>query len=172
MKNIYEQKKKNKFIIFLVIFSIIYFILIYKKYINIEFLYNSSENSIHFDLITVNSIFSGFLFSSLSLIVGLNDSKLINNLEKAGFMNNIYFNILFGISCSLISIALSLIMVFIKKIQVVYFLHKILIPGSELLTLIMTIIIFTKSVIDVKFIIKSVRKEFNDDIEDTLNQIK
>lgn len=178
MENKKEKNKRRSFIIILIIFSCIFLFISFKNFIDISILYNSVDNSIHFDLITVNSIFSGFLFSSLSLIVGLNGTKSINKFEKAGFMENIYFNIIFGITTSILSIAFSLFMLFgYKLIDKIYFLYKFLIPTCELLFLLLTIIIFIKAVFDVTFIIKSVRRNLkgkydDEDINETLKQIK
>lgn len=178
MENKKEKTKLKIFILFLIVFSIVFLIMTFTNFIDISILYDFEENGIHFDLITVNSIFSGFLFSSLSLIVGFNSTSLINSLEKAGFMSNIYFNLVFGIVCSLISIISSLIMLFggilIKNNDM---LHEIVIPSLELLFLLFTIIVFIKAVIDVSFIIRSIRKITNkkyenDDIEETIRQIK
>ena len=68
------NKKSMKYIGIEVIAMIIFLVLVQRQFIDTKVL---NEN--HFNLITINAIFAGFLFSSLALIVGLfNDKVLIN----------------------------------------------------------------------------------------------
>lgn len=179
MENKQERKKKIKFLSVLVIFSAIYYFLIYINKIDLSMLTKPNDLSNHFNFITVNSVFVGFLFSSLSMIVGLSGMDSIVRLEKGGFMENIYENITYGITFSFISIICSLIMIFLKdSLNNFYFFVNVIIPSIELLGLLLTIIVFLKSVKDIKLIIKIVRKKVkklipqDEDLQETLKLLK
>ena len=168
MKNKQETVKKKRFLFMLVLFSCVYYFLIVKGKINLSILTN-----------TTDSVFVGFLFSSLSLILGLSGTSSIIRLEKAGFMENIYRNISMGIFLSFISIICSLSMIFLKnyiiKIPLMFY---IVVPSIELLSLLLTLIVFFKATRDVWFIIKIVRNKIkksvpsDDDLNETIRLIK
>ncbi len=179
MKNKQETVKKKRFLFMLVLFSCVYYFLIVKGKINLSILTNTTDLSNHFNFITVNSVFVGFLFSSLSLILGLSGTSSIIRLEKAGFMENIYRNISMGIFLSFISIICSLSMIFLKnyiiKIPLMFY---IVVPSIELLSLLLTLIVFFKATRDVWFIIKIIRNKIkksipsDDDLNETIRLIK
>lgn len=160
MENKRENRNKKIFISIIVVFSIIYSVLAYKNIINLSILTDIEDLSNHFNFVTVNSVFLGFLLSSLSLILGFSSINSIVKLENGGYMKNIYDNITLGILFSFMSIISSLIMIFMGSyLQKYTLLINKIIPGIELLGLLLTIIVFFKAVIDVRFIIKVVRNE-------------
>ncbi|MCL2572399.1 MAG: hypothetical protein FWE11_08335 [Defluviitaleaceae bacterium] len=83
-------------------------------------------------IITVSSIFAGFLFSGLSIILGFGANKTIVTLIRVGVMNHLYFQLGAGIVFSLATVAASaLALVFerssasrtiVVHIAVIYFL--------------------------------------------------
>lgn len=161
---------RNKVVIFS-LFTVIFLILVRLNYIDISSLSDKSRTDIHFNLITVNSIFAGFLFSALSLIIGLANSKTVIRMERAGFMSDIYKNIVNGIVFSLCSITVSLVNIFITPCIInqckIYFLvqvFKYFLPSIELTLLITAIECFILAVIDMTFIIKSVRRKMLNDL--------
>ncbi|MVO71751.1 hypothetical protein GOD95_09895 [Paeniclostridium sordellii] len=179
MVNKRERKNMYIFSFILIAFSIFYYVLLFRHKINLSSLVNSKDGSIHFNLITVNSIFAGFLFSSLSLIVGINNIKIINFLDKAGYIKNIYVNIILGIIFSFISITAALTSMFANDIfQEIKIISSFVIPSIELLALLLAMITFVKAVIDISFIIKRIRNDAinknskQDDIDETLKRIK
>lgn len=127
------------------------------------------------NIITINSVFAGFMFTSLSILIGVLSSDTIKRLEKASLMEEIYKNIFCGIYCSLLSIVFSLVAIFIGPNVLSYLsLQKqsvlngslinivtSVIPFLMIYTLILSILCFLGSVIDVKFIIKDLRKRLN-----------
>ncbi|MDU6248005.1 MAG: hypothetical protein E6612_03680, partial [Paeniclostridium sordellii] len=117
--------------------------------------------------------------SSLSLIVGINNIKIINFLDKAGYIKNIYVNIILGIIFSFISITAALTSMFANDIfQEIKIISSFVIPSIELLALLLAMITFVKAVIDISFIIKRIRNDAinknskQDDIDETLKRIK
>lgn len=179
MVNKRENKNMKIFLFILIVVAIFYYILVANNKINLTSLADSTDQSIHFNLITVNSIFAGFLFSSLSLIVGIHNIKIIAFLDKGGYIKNIYNNIILGIIFSFISISAALMKLFLggslKRIELI---SNLIIPSIELLALLLVMITFIKAVVDISFIIKRVRYDATnkgikkDDIAETLKTIK
>lgn len=135
------------------------FLLYYFDRLKLDILIGKDSQGMHYNLITINSVLSGFMFTSLSLILSMTNTKTIKKLEQSKYMDSIYDNISIGIITSLISIALSLIMIFVIPDTPHSYIGNILIPFIELLSLIITIGCFMLSIFDVKLIIKHVRKD-------------
>lgn len=161
------KKKKIKYIVSEIILMVIFLYLVNKELININIL---DKN--HFNLITVNSIFAGFLFSALALIVGLFNDKVLIRLERANFLDDIYRKIINGIINSVISIVLSLYNIFIASKVMSIIPNKFLIArrimtymqSLELFFLIATVVFFILGVRDIRFIIKSVRERVRSEL--------
>lgn len=140
-----------------------------------------SENQ--FNIITVNTVFAGFLFTSLGIIAGFSNNTSIRKFERIKTMDNIYNNISKGIIFSVLSITIGLIIVLfdfnfiIKKI----FIYNILKSTGyifELFFLIMSIIYFSLSVKYTFFAISVVRADIKsklpnqEDVKKILDKIK
>ena len=113
----------------------------------------------HFNIITVNTVFIGFLFTSLYILLGFLNERIIQFFQEAGAMKNVYKNIESGIGSSLISIIFSLInLIVVDTIKnfdiIVNFMY-----GLELLFLIITIYYFIKNLKNLKVIINSINIE-------------
>ncbi len=63
----------------------------------------------HFNLITVNSVLIGFLFTSFSILLTLLSEEIIQIFEGAGALKKVYLNLTNGIKYSLMSISISLL---------------------------------------------------------------
>lgn len=162
------NKKLMKYISIQAIAMVIFLWLVQRQFINIELL-----NQNHFNLITINAIFAGFLFSSLALIVGLFNDKVLIRLERANFLDDIYRKILYGITNSLLSIIISLFNIFAKPTLTESIIGKSLwlrtfittyLYSLELFFLISTIVLFILSVKNISFIIKSVRERVRNEL--------
>lgn len=141
-----------------------------------------------FNIITVNSVFAGFLFTSITFFVGVSNTKTIVVFERIGYMQKIYDNLINGFISSMISILLCVFSEFITpqlyKIDFVNnssFCEWILItiiPILILSFLLHTIFNFIKAINHIKEIIKSIRRKIKkeapteESIDDTLKQIK
>lgn len=117
-----------------------------------------------FNIITVNTVFAGFLFTSLGIVAGFSDNVSIRKFERIDTMDNIYNNILKGIIFSIISIVIGLIIVVINFENIInnIFIYNILKSTGyicELFFLIMAIIYFCLSVKHTFFAISVVRME-------------
>lgn len=113
----------------------------------------------HFNIITVNTVFTVFLFTSLYILLGFLNERILQFFQEAGVMKNVYKNIESGIGSSLISIIFSLInLIVVDTIKdldiIVNFMY-----GLELLFLIITIYYSLKNLINLKVIINSINIE-------------
>jgi|GEM_PF-4107796 len=160
----------------------LFFILIKFGFIGINIV---SAN--HFNLITINTVFAGFLFTSLALVVSLANDKSIVRLERGDIMNSIYKNISLGIVYSVISIGISFFNMLInppllnKYGETYLFVNEMLLyfmPGLELYFLFLTMFAFIMAVRDIKFVIvvvrNKIRSEFpsTEEVKKTLDRIK
>lgn len=136
-----------------------------------------------FNIITVNTVFAGFLFTSLGIIAGFSNNASIRKFERIKTMDNIYNNILSGIIFSILSIVIGLIIVlfnfnFIIKNLFIYNILKSIGYISELFFLIMTITYFSLSVKNTFFAISVVRADIKsklpnqEDVKKILDKIK
>lgn len=163
----FKQICRNKVLTMCVLLALIICSLgIWKKYIDIS-LFLDEDKSVHFDLLTVNSIIAGFMFSGLSLILGMSNSKTVEELERAKHMDKIYTNIIVGITFNVISIIISLLVLLQILPKIVVFL-----VSAEITFLIIGIICFGLSVLDLRFLIHNMRgevKRIDDNIIDEIN---
>lgn len=186
-------KKYSKIIILMVCVFSFLVIMISTNLLNISSLAGPNSEDTHYNLITINSVIAGFMFTSLSLILSVANSDTIRRLERTIHMDFIYNNITGGILNSIISIVTSLVSIFIVPncIQLitntsmptyikesVMYLCNVAIPFTVLYTLVVAIGCFLMSVLDVKFIIKSIRRKLlkeapdKESLKETLNLIK
>lgn len=56
-----------------------------------------SDSSFHFNLITVNALFGGFLYTNYSLLIGLLDNRIVEKVRHTDIISNRNSHILKGI---------------------------------------------------------------------------
>lgn len=143
--------RRNKFNLTLILFFLaVSFLLNYCGAIDLS----EKNNQFHLNMLTVNSIFLGFLFTGLGIMVGFTDKKSVKSLESAGYMDNyfnsIYIGLLFLITSTIISaigaaISIEFIGPKINLLQQVSFVGGVL--------------FFIKSIIGLMRLIKYIREE-------------
>ena len=102
-KNHLRRNISNLFVFF-------FFVLIAYASIKYNFLSNDMfVRSDHLDVLTINSIFAGFLFTSLGIMVSFSDKKFIANKDKNGYMDKYYNSIYIGLVFLIISILLAVL---------------------------------------------------------------
>ncbi|RXI38742.1 hypothetical protein DP129_11020 [Clostridium tetani] len=111
----------------------------------------------HFNLITVNAVFIGFLFTSLSIMLGFLNESIIQFFEKAGVLKKVYNNIEKGIFYSIISVVLSLINLTISEKYISDQTIINLLYSTELFFLIATIYCLLYTIKDLKIVVDSIR---------------
>ena len=75
------------------------------------------DNSFHFDLITVNALFGGFLYTNYSLLVGLLDNRIVKKLKETSIVERRNNHIMNGIKCATYSIAASLYIILLSNLN-------------------------------------------------------
>ncbi|WWU66149.1 hypothetical protein QJR26_07180 [Clostridium baratii] len=130
-----------------------------------------------FNFITINTVFAGFLFTSLGIIAGFTSNTALNKFERIKTMDSIYLNILLGIGFSLVSIIISICkIIFVFNITEIWL--NIMIDIIEVYFMILTIIQFIISVKCTYFAISVVRTDVKSNfpskksIQKTLDKIK
>lgn len=161
-----KKMQKNKLLIVCILTTIPGFLyLIYNQRLDISALIGA-DRSIHLSLLTVNSIIGGFMFSGLSLIIGASSTKVVKDMERARYMDEVYNSILIGLTSNVISIILSLLMVL--KAWPKFTFHFV---AFEIAFLVCSIGCFIVSTIKLFMIIKRLRrsvKRIPDDIIDSV----
>lgn len=146
------------------------------------------NGSAQFNLITVNSIFAGFLFTSITFFTGITTTKTIEIFERINYMDKVYGDINTGFISSVTSIVFSLISIFIvpsllqneliHNSGVLNYLLRVINPLLIITFMIYTILQFIISIKHLNFIIKSIRRKSiknvptPESIEETLKEIK
>lgn len=147
MKKNHFRRNIANIMIFLVFILIVYLSL---KYNWIDTKGFNSNN--HINILTVNSIFAGFLFTSLGIIAGFMDKEKISNLDKNGYMdkyyNSIYLGLIFHITSAVLA-AFAFVQPSMNSYNIYLLIEQVCLLGG--------IIFFISSVIYVKKIIDKVR---------------
>ena len=84
---------------------------------HVTFVYLPADSSFHFNLVTINALFGGFLFTGLSLMVGFLDNAIINKLKGTDIIKRRNQHIIKGISYSVISVCASLLFILYPETQ-------------------------------------------------------
>lgn len=151
MNKLYKNKAN---IILILLFTVFACMSIY-----FEFIPKLPEkNDVHFNLLTISTVFSGFLFTSLGILIGFIDKANMPDLESAGFVGQYFNGILTGIALFLISVATSLVLIILKDIP-----YQLKLYNLEVFTLLGGITFFIKAVIDVFAILRKVRMHIRED---------
>lgn len=142
--------RRNKYNIILLIFLILVTVAAY--YFNfIEA--TTVDRNFHLSILTINSIFAGFLFTNLGIMVSMSDRERISKLDKAGYMDNYYNSIFIGLFFHVVSICISLIIIILPG-----FGENLFLIQAGQICLIYGIAFFIKSLLNVLRIINKVRE--------------
>ncbi|EPY6430583.1 hypothetical protein ACWO41_001331 [Clostridium sporogenes] len=135
-------------IILLIISFIIVVVFKYYNFINFDNNFNRGD---HFNIITINSVLAGFLFTSLGIIVGGLGKEKIDRLERGGYLDKYYGAIYIAILFNIVSIISGILIIFGSKSNnwLIYF---------EQISLIMSVIFFIKSMNNLRKIINNIRE--------------
>ncbi|KAB2334274.1 hypothetical protein [Bacillus mesophilum] len=143
--------RRNKFnILISLAFLLICYFLFKQGYLS----GGEKDPGFHQNLLTVNTIFLGFLFTALGIMVGFADKKLIKALDQAGYMDNYYNSIYFGLFFHGVSTVISTIAVVIS--------HNIIqneFVVIQQITLLGGVLFFIKSIIGILKIIGEIRND-------------
>lgn len=145
-----SKLSRNLFNILILIGSIlIYMLLIKYQFLKVN---SSFEKSDHFNIITINSILAGFLFTGLGIFISSLNKTRIQRLENGGYLDKYYTTIYIAISLNIASIVAAVIIIFVDK---KYSYQLLLI---EQMSLMVSIIFFVKCMVGLRKIISMIRK--------------
>lgn len=147
-KNLIRRNKYNIVVIF--IYVAICIILNYFGVFDLSL----KTSQFHLNMLTVNSIFLGFLFTSLGIMVGFSDKKSVKSLNTAGYMDNYYNSIYFGLVLLVISTIISTVGVAIGHehiTETLSFIQQVSFIGG--------VLFFIKSIFGLMKLIRYIRKE-------------
>jgi hypothetical protein len=143
-------KNKIKDCKWVIIYFILTSIIVFLAYsFQIIGLIENFERGDHFNMITINSILSGFLFTGLGIIISGLDKEKILSLNIGGYLAKYYIQIYLTILFNIISIIASILIIFESRIKIRPLLY------IEQSFIIIGIILFIKCMWD---LIKLIRK--------------
>lgn len=120
-----------------------------------------TDPSFHFGLITVSSIFAGFLFTNYSLLPGIVQTELGKKIEATNLIDNRNQYIQHGIRCAVISILAGVFLSidFSENIDEFVTNKLVCLPNiliyTEIVFMIFTVIFFTVSMYKMNILIKA-----------------
>lgn len=121
--------------------------------------YICPKHSEHYNLISVNAIFGGFLYTNYSLLTGIMNNSAIKELVNTSIIEKRNNRILHGILMSLASILAALYLIFIpdgeikcKEINAKHLLY-LLMQNAEVIFMIYMIVYFVLSVVEMNRLI-------------------
>ena len=112
-------------------------------------------NSEHFSIISVSSLFGGFLFTGLGIIISGLGTERIRRLDRFGYMNKFYTTIYLAITFNIVTIISAVFLISLKMSDVIVDALVII----EQIFLYLSIIFFVKCMLDLKKIVKMIRDE-------------
>lgn len=163
----------KKFHIMIITFIIMISLLI-GNVLNLSILLESNSSNTLFNIITINSILVGFLFSALGIFSSLNKTKTYEILSHTPYVRKTEDYMLLGILCGLVSISFSIFYLVIdfrklldflfSKDTIIMFIPKInlLVSFFIIYTLVLSLIYFSFSLKNIYLIISQERKQTKD----------
>lgn len=120
--------------------------------VNLEVIYRSQ-----FNVITINTVIIGFLFTSLSLLLGFFKEDLLDYLEDMDCMSKIYEKISYGIGMACITISVCFFnLLFITESPQISSIKNCFL-AVEVTLVIIVFINFLLALINVRIVINSIR---------------
>jgi uncharacterized membrane protein YadS len=145
-KNYYRRNKWNIYLFIIVLVA---------SYLAIKYNFVATKNidkDFQVNMLTVNSIFAGFLYTSLGIMASIVDKKRISRLDEGGYMDNYFNGIYIGLFFHTTSIVIAAISVVNPVLN-----HIAVLIMIEQLALLAGISFFIKSVLNIIKIIQKVR---------------
>ena len=115
-------------------------------------------NDIQFSLISTSATIGGFLFTGISILISAIGNKRIERLWDHNYLNNVYRAATVGISANVATILAALAMLFLvleEKVQLI-------IIRIEIITVLTSVIFFIWSVLDLVFVLSSMKNKNTD----------
>lgn len=117
------------------------------------------DSDFHFNLITVNALFGGFLYTNYSLLIGVLDNPLIDRVKNTNIISRRNSHILHGIIYATISVIAGLIFILLPHSQskCIWFISCLLL-NIEIYFMAFLILYFVLSLIEMNTLVSSLSK--------------
>ncbi len=132
-----------------------------------------NDSSFHFNLITVNALFGGFLYTNYSLLIGVLDNKIIEKISCTSIIPKRNEHILNGIVNASRSVLASLYIILVPEYD--FFLFKMFrsfMSNVEIICMAFLIIYFLLSFYEMNHLFKAVYKPKNKLSEKEIDNIR
>jgi len=136
-----------------------------------------TEASFHFNLITVNALFGGFLYTNYSLLIGLLDNSIIEKVKNTNIIEKRNSHILKGIIFATVSVVsgLYIVLVPIGESSVLRALNCFML-NVEIVFMAFLILYFLLSLREMSILIKNIHsskgKKTDEEIKELKQQIR
>ena len=131
------------------------------------------DSDFHFNLITVNALFGGFLYTNYSLLIGVLDNPLIDRVKNTNIISKRNSHILHGIIYATISVIAGLAFILLPHSQSKCFWYiNCLLLNIEIVFMAFLILYFVLSLIEMNTLVSSLSKPKNKKSEAEIDQIK
>lgn len=172
--------KKNKILTSIIISIILCIIAMKTNYNKLNLLTGSKGESIQFNLLTVNSIIAGFIFTNLGLLISISQHEVIQKLRCTTIIERKNSRMMTGLVFHIIVIFIALSFIFdvpkcfilidkvlkVLKINIIISTFLIdLLAIFEIVCLVIGILHFTLSIRDIHSLLQAVTKR-NDNVPD------
>ena len=151
-----QEEKKNKRISYLPLWISLVctaFVLITQKVV----VTIPEDGSFHFNLITVNALFGGFLYTNYSLLIGVLDNPQIQKAENTEIINKRNRHILHGIIYATVSVVAGLCYVLLPQSTTwLVWVMKCLLVNVEIVFMAFLIVYFLLSLAEMNSLINGV----------------
>lgn len=117
---------------------------------------NPPQKNEHFDILTINTVLAGFMYTVLSTMIEFNTRKRIQELDKAGYMDAYYSSVYIGLTFFVISIFLGLLGSFVS-----IFANMVKVFLLEVIFMFYGFVYFVISAIGLVRLLKKVRKHID-----------
>ncbi len=129
-----------------------------------------ADSSFHFNLITVNALFGGFLYTNYSLLIGLLDNKIIEQVKNTSIIRKRNSHILKGIIYATVSVMSGLYLVLVP--QTVFPWITSLLINVEITFMVFLIAYFILSLKEMYNLVNLIHKSDNSHIDEEIEAVK
>ena len=140
---------------------------------NIAIVTVPDEGSFHFNLITVNALFGGFLYTNYSLLIGILDNPLVKKAENTEIINKRNSHILHGIVYATVSVVAGLCLVLLPQTTVwLIWSVKCFLLNIEIVFMAFLILYFLLSLVEMNSLVNGVSKTPKKKSDKEISEVK
>jgi hypothetical protein len=131
------------------------------------------DGSFHFNLITVNALFGGFLYTNYSLLIGILDNPQIKKAENTEIISKRNTHILHGIIYATVSVIAGLSFILLPQSTMwLIWAIKCLLVNTEIVFMAFLILYFLLSLIEMNNLVNGVSKTSKKKSDEEISEIK